>query len=157
MTDRSGWECLDLAVFRLLARLSPGLVWAAATLYWFIPACAGNTGNGNRSFNLVLTGRIDDFVNIGGTKFAAATFEAILASNENGYDDLCLMIALRDQSDSEATLDFVGSKIVPRARGAMIKVYWSKPLPFVDNGKHGKGAIRKMMGDTLPAANFVSA
>ncbi len=122
---------------------------------WFHP---GDTGYFNSRKELFITGRVNDLVNIGGTKLNAAAIDGIIQSIPGigdgacftepgplGFDQLSIVVVAMSAESREKIAGELLKKLTARFRSRLLpaSIYFAEAIPRNDNGKVLRGMARK--------------
>ena len=122
---------------------------------WFYP---GDTGYFNASRQLFITGRVNDLLNIGGTKLNAAAVDGIIQSTSgsatepafmepgpSGFEQLSIVVVPMSAANRENTASELLKKLAARfARDVLPpSIYIAEAIPRNENGKVLRNAARQ--------------
>ena len=114
---------------------------------WFYP---GDTGYLNAKSQLFITGRVNDLLNIGGTKLNAAIIDGIIQSISGigdgacftepgplGFDQLSIVVVAMNISNQKKIAGELLKKLITRFRCKLLptSIYFAETIPRNENGK----------------------
>ena len=129
---------------------------------WFYP---GDTGYLDSKKRLFITGRVNDLLNIGGTKLNAATVDGVIQSAPGitdgacftepgplGFEQLSVVVIAKSDSDQSDLAGELGKRLADRFARELIphSVYFAETIPRNENGK----VLRRMAQQKAKAGDW---